>query len=470
MSDGARPDDGRPGGGTLTPSSGTAVAPYRAQVPPPLPPAGDVGTAIGGPKWIGVLIVALFFGVGGTWAFFAPLSGAVIADGRVETQGKRVTVQHLRGGIVSDLKVAEGESVAEGDVLLVLDALTQETEVAARLEQLRELAAAEARLIAERDGADTVAFSHPSLADTTDPAVQRVLQTQRDLFTTRRDSLRNRKEIFGQRVAQISDRIDGLGRQLTAVSRQQTLIAEEEAGVQELFEKGIAPKTRLLALQRASADLLGQRGALQASIAEARESVAEMQLQILALDTAFGEEVNGELTAIQSQRAVLDRVLLQSETELERNAVLAPVGGTVIGLNFNSVGGVVQPSEPILDIVPAEEALIVDARVAPTDIDELHPQMTANVVFPALPNQMVDRVAGRLTRIAPDTTQDEQTGEYYYAIEVRISNAELADKLGGFELLPGMPAQVFLTTGDRTVFEYLTDPVVRMFDRGMREF
>ncbi|HIP78936.1 MAG TPA: HlyD family type I secretion periplasmic adaptor subunit, partial [Kiloniellaceae bacterium] len=308
--------------------------------------------------WIGFAAILLFFGLGGGWSAMAPLSGAAIAPGVVSPEGSRQTVQHLEGGIIREIRVREGDEVDAGDTLVVLEDVAARAEAGALMSRLRTLAAREQRLEAERSGAKGVTFTHFSLQTTEDKEVQAVLSQQRDQFETRAANDESRKSILKQRSAQLEQQIAGARRQLAGTRRQAELIREEIKVAKYLVQRGYERKPRLLALQRAEAELVGTEGELVASIARSKEAIAETELEILSIRTERAEEVASELADARAQRIEVEKQIRESLDRLRRTEIPAPVGGTVIDLRYKTTGGVIGPGEAVLDIVPAEDKLV----------------------------------------------------------------------------------------------------------------
>ncbi|NIA72361.1 HlyD family type I secretion periplasmic adaptor subunit [Pelagibius litoralis] len=419
--------------------------------------------------WFGISAILLFFVAGGGWTATAPLSGAAIAPGVVSPEGSRQTVQHLEGGIIREISVRDGDDVEAGDTLVILEDVAAQAESGILMNRLRTLAAGELRLEAERSGADSVAFSHFSLQDVADLDVQAVIAQQRDRFETRAANRRSRKAILAQQAAQLKQQIAGARRQLVGTRRQAELIREEIEVVEYLVRRGYGRKPRLLALQRGEAELIGTEGELVASIARSNEAIAEIELQILNVDTERIEEITSELADIRTSRIEVEKQIKESLDRLLRTEITAPVKGTIIDLRYKTTGGVIRPGEAVLDIVPTEDKLVVDARVAPTDIDDVQVGLEAYVVFPTYPQRHLLRIDGQVTHVAADALEDERSGEPYYLAKIEIHPDRLQSLAPEIQLTPGLPAEVFITTEDRTVLEYLLQPLLETFERSLRE-
>ena len=450
------------------------VAPAEPGSPAPRPddaaaPPPPLMAEVRGSLALGLSALVLFFVVGGVWAATAPLSGAAIAPGIVSPERSRQTVQHLEGGIIRDLTVREGEIVAAGDLLVVLEDVRAQSEVGALTSRLRVLVATEARLRAERAGAESIAFDHASLVDRDDPDVRAAIEAEINQFHTRRENALSRTAILRQRTSQLDKQIEGLERQLIGVKQQFLLITEEVKIVEGLYEKGLARMPRLLALQRTLAQLMGSEGGLVASIVRAREAIGETELRIVNLTIERQEEIDQQLAGVRGERAALDEQIRASLDRLRRTEIRAPVAGTVLGLRYKTTGGVIGPGEAILDLVPLDGDLVIEARVSTTDIDNVRAGQNAYIVFPSFAQRSLKRISGTVERLSPDALEDDRTGERYYTARVTVDRQRLHDIAPEIELSPGMPAEVFIETGERTMLEYLLQPFLQSVERAFRE-
>ncbi len=342
-------------------------------------------------------------------------------------------------------------------------------EVGALANRLSMLAAREARLEAERNGQDKIQFDHPALANSDDPAVGAIIAQQRNQFETRHATDKGRQAILAQRIAQNEQQINGFERQLTGTRRQMELIREEIAAVKTLFAKGYERKPRLLALQRDEAELLGTEGELLARIARIEETIGETKLQMINIEMTRIEEADTELSDVQSRRAEVEQQIKQSLDKLSRTTIHAPVPGTVLNLKFKTLGGVVRPGEPVFDIVPSEVELIIDARLSPKDIDDIHVGMDGYVMFPSYPQRFMKRIGAELIHVSADSIQDERTGMPYYTARVRVDPEHLKTVAPGVVMQPGLPAEVYISIHEQTLLEYLMQPVIQTFERTFRE-
>jgi HlyD family type I secretion membrane fusion protein len=416
----------------------------------------------------GFACIALCFGGFGAWAAIAPLASAVIAPAAVTVDSKRKKVQHLEGGIVKELLVRDGDMVEAGQVLIRLDetrALASLSIVRAALDAAR---AVEARLNAEQNGADAPLFPIELMAREGEPAVGDTLRGQRLLFEARRVARFGQAEILAQRVTQLDEQIVGLKAQQVAKEKQIVLIADELGGLKQLFKDGHATKPRILALERESAKIHGERGELISEIARAKTAIGEAKLQIIQIDRTFREEVVAALREAQDKIVDLSERVASAAHVVDHIDIRAPVGGIVVGLDIHTVGGVIKPGDTLLEIVPQRDRLIVEGRIRPTDVDNVAVGLESTVNFTAFKQRTLPTIFGRVAYVSADSLTDPKTGEIYYTAKIDVDDSELA-KLGDRELLPGMPAQVMIRTGERTALRYLVQPVLDSMDRAWRE-
>ena len=445
------------------------LVPVRETLPaPPLPP--PAGSAPAARRPMGVarsmtlagVVVAVFLGGFAAWAALAPLESAAIAPGALGVSGERKTVQHLEGGIVAGITVAEGDTVAAGETLLVLDD-TQPRAVLAGLEgQYRSAAALEARLIAERDELHAIAW--PEWLRTPDD--DGVLATQERIFAARKASFANETAILEQQIAQIREQAAGYEGHIAAQDREIALLSEEARDVRALVEEGHVPKPRLRALEREEAEVAGARARNRAHVARLAQAVGETRLQIVRLGNARLTEVTTELREVEANLADLHERLTAARDVLTRTRVTAPVAGTVVGLGVFTHGAVIAPGQRLMDIVPAGDRLVVEARVGPTDIDSVAVGLPAQVRLTGFSLLTTPPFDGRVTRVSADAFTDERTGAAWYEVRVALDPDQPA--LEGLDLVPGMPAEVMIVTGDSTPLQYLLKPVLVSVGRARR--
>jgi HlyD family secretion protein len=419
------------------------------------------------PLLAGGAVAVCFFGGLCGWAAMAPLAGAALAPAVVAPDGSRKTIQHLEGGIVRRILVHDGSHVVAAQALIELDDTAARSEHAALLAQRQALIAAEARLVAEQSSAAAVVFpSELAAAASQDPALARVLASEADRLTSRRTALADQQGVLAERVAQGEAEIQGLEEEIGSSQRQLELIAEEVEGVRTLLAKGLERKPRLLALQRAQAQIVGSVASSRAGIARARQVIAETRQQMRSLGSGQAETIAKELADTRRSLAPIEDHLRATADRLARTLIVAPVAGTVVGLQAKTVGGVVDPGQPVLEIVPAGAELLLEARVAPVDIDEVHEGLQAQVHLLAYQGRTLPRIEGTVREVSADRLEDPATHQPYYLARVAVRREALP---AGVALSAGMPADVAIVTSERTVLDYLVRPLTGTLRRGLRE-
>ena len=441
---------------------------------PPSDEAGQAGraalrTSVRGPMLVGMLIVTLLVAGAGFWAATAPLAGGAVAPGVISPDGSRRTVQHLEGGIVGEILVRDGDFVEVGAPVVTLKDTQARAIYEMLLSQFWGLRAAQARLIAEQLGRAAVEFPAELLAAGQNVEVRDILDVQRQLFTTRREALESRKRVLRQRIAQIHQQIRGMQAQVASAQRRHEIVKEELKAKVALLELGFIPKPQVLALRREEAKILGDGGEYGAAVARGDQQIGEAELELVALDAQRADENAGDLERVRGELAKVREQLRAGEDTLERTVIRAPVSGTVVDLRFKTLGGVIQPGTPILDIVPANDELLIDARVAPIDIDVVHLGLPAQVHLLAYSYRRLPRIVGKVLSVSADSLRDDRTGAAYYLARVEVDRRELASLANDVQLVPGMPAEVLIVTGERTLFEYLFQPFGDFLRRGLRE-
>lgn len=420
------------------------------------------------PVRIGLWLLILFFGVGGLWAMFAPISSAAVARGQVMVESNRKTVQHLEGGIIEEILVKEGQMVVKDQPLVRLRATTAEARKDLITNQYVAAKALETRLLAERDGLDSLSFPESVLAQKDDPKVQETLTSQERLFITRKQALEGELGVIEQRIRQLNDQIGGLRAQQASVREQMRLIKEEADVVEKLLLSGNAQRPRFLALKRREAELQGASGQFAAEIARIQQAVGEAELAKMNARNEFLNGVVKELRDVQVQISDLEQNLKASTDVFERTVIAAPLEGTVVGLKFHTLGGVIAPGAPIMDIVPKDDRLVVEAQILPQDIDEVHEGLIARVRLTPYKSRRIPPLEGNVTQVSADSFTDQKTGMSYYTARVEI-DPEFMKHLRNVELQPGMPADVLIVTGERTFLSYLLSPLSDSMYRAFRE-
>lgn len=441
-----------------------AAAPQGA-VPPPGPPPAPPAAISDAPRReliVGGIIILLFFGLFLGWAAFAPLDAGAYGQGQIAVSGNRQAVQHREGGVVSALHVAEGDSVQRGQILLTLSSGELRATERGVAGQVYALLAQRARLIAERDGLASIP-TPPEFADLP-PAdaelANESMRIQRMQFGARRTGRSTETGVLRQRIAQLNEQISGYERQIESNIEQQRLIQEELEGMRSLAERGYAPQTRVRALERTAAQLDGELGSLRAQIARSREAVGETRLQMSGVTTEMAEDVADQLRQIDVQLNELRPRMAELRSQIARSEVRAPATGQVVGLTIFTQGGVIQPGQTLMEIVPADASQIIVAQISPNDVDNLRPGQTTEVRFPGLRERNPPTIHGRVTRISADSFTVEETGASYFRAEIVVPAAEMA-KLGraANTLRPGAPVEVIILLRKRTALSYLLEPL-----------
>jgi HlyD family secretion protein len=416
---------------------------------------------------IGGAAIALLVGGVGGWAVTTELSGAVIASGQLVVDSNVKKVQHPTGGVVGELRVREGDRVKAGDVVVRLDETQTRAGLAIVTKALDELAARQARNEAERDGAERVTFPPELLARAADPDVLRVTSGEQRLFEIRRSGREGQKSQLKEQVAQLEQQILGNREQESAKAREIDWIQQELKGVRDLWSKNLVPFARVTALERDGARLDGERGVLIAAVAQTKGRISEIQLKILQVDEDLRTEVGKELAEMRGKKSELIERRVAAEDQLKRVDLVAPQDGKVFQRSVHTVGGVIQAGEAVMLIVPDSDALIIEARIAPQEIDQVHLGQRAVVRFPAFNQRTTPELDGEIVRIGADVTQEEKKNESYYSVRIRVPDSELA-RLEGLRLVAGMPVEVFMQTAPRTVLSYLVKPMQDQIAKAFR--
>jgi HlyD family secretion protein/S-layer protein transport system membrane fusion protein len=418
--------------------------------------------------FVGFGIIIFAFGIVGGWAATAPLGSAAIGSGVVVAETNKKTVQHFEGGIVASIHVREGDRVKAGDVLFKLDPTQPQANYDIHRNQLTNFVAQEARLIAERENLPAVVFPEEWRNQRDDPTVERAVTDQNRQFQERRASLEGQIDLQRSRIIQMRTEISGLKREQAGREQQVGFLVDEIAGLRQLFEKGLAPKTRLLALEREKAALEGQIGRSLADQAKAENGIAEAELQIRQLRQNYFEQVVKELVDVRAKIADLRERITVARDVLRRLDVISPVTGTVQGLQVFTVGAVIRPGQPLVDVVPEDDNLIIQAQFSPMDSESLQPGREGEVRFVSFVNRTLPIIPGTIRSVSRDRLVDEATKQSYYLAVVVVNQKDLPEELKG-RLTSGLPAEVMISTTERTVVEYLVQPLMATLRKTMRE-
>ncbi|MGB3243693.1 MAG: HlyD family type I secretion periplasmic adaptor subunit [Sulfitobacter sp.] len=422
------------------------------------------------PVIVGFLGLVVLVGGFGAWAFLSEITGAIVASGRIEVDRNRQIVQHEVGGVVASILVDEGDTVEAGDVLIRLDPRQLNSQLQIDEGQLFELMARRGRLEAQRDETDAITFDPELVAVSADRSdINELMEGQRNLFNARTASIDREIEQLGKRREQIASQIEGITAQEEALNSQLELIEEELGNQQSLLDRGLAQASAVLTLQREKARLRGQIGELGASKAQAEGRGTEIDIEILKQGTAGREEAitqlrdlrYRELELIEQRRALL--------VEIERLDVRAPVSGIIYGLQVQTPQSVVRAAEPLMYLIPQDRPLVIAAQVDPIHVDQVVVGQQVNLRLSALDQRTTPELIGQVMQISADAIENETTGAAYFRAEISLNPGEMDKLPAGSILLPGMPVEAFIRTGDRSPIAYLIKPMADYFARAMRE-
>ncbi len=419
-------------------------------------------------KFVGWGIIVFFFGGFALWSVLANLDSAAVAPGQVIVSSERKTIQHLEGGIVKRIYVKEGDSVKRGDLLVQLDEVQAQEKIDAFKDQLNLLQTTEARLIAERDGAEQITFPERIMKQINDPKVQKEIATQQLTFDTNKEEKVDLIEILNKKILQSKDELESYKAQYNSELQQVALIGKEIKTMEGLDEKGLILKSRLYALQREEARLLGNRKDHEAKIAQTTQHIKETETEIIHKTEQQKQEIFKLLYETKKDIPKVIEELSAARDVLKRLSITAPQDGVIMDMKVHTVGGVVRPGEPIMDLVPSSDNMIIKARVHPLDIDLVRVGLVARVNLMAFKTRYTGRLNGKVTEVSGDSFRDPKTGENYYEVLVVVDPNEL-EKVKGLYLYPGMPVQVMIITHKRTPLQYLLSPIRDSLDRAFRE-
>lgn len=413
-----------------------------------------------------ITVAALVFGVFGL-AAIVQIAGAVVAFGEVSAESRTKKIAHPTGGVIADVLVHEGDRVRKGQPLIRFD--TRVSGAAADLSgaSLEQLLARRARLTAERDGLGTIAYP-AELTRAPSPRAQEAMAEEDRLFRLRRGARAGQQAQVEERIRATQQEIGSLQAQLAAAHRQSALIEPERAGMKKLWAKGLATLGRVNQLERTAVDLEGGAASLSAQIAQARARIAELRQSAIQIDQQARSDAGVELADVLAKLNDQQVRTVAADDTLDRGVVRAPADGVVDKLAFSTIGGVVPPAETIMEIVPDADRMVVEAKVGIADIDQLHLGQPAMLRFSAFNLQTTPEIAGTLVRIAAERTNDERTGSAFYTVRLKVDDGQLR-RLGGLKLVPGMPVEAYIRTGDRSLLSYVTKPLRDQLSRSFRE-
>lgn len=432
--------------------------------PTPTSPRGRLrGITVAG----NLLVLCFMLGLG-TWASLAPLESAAIASGVVESESSRKTIQHLEGGIVRKILVSDGDIVRSGQTLIALDDTRASSEMQSLQGQLWDAAARAARLEAEQQRFETIAIPDALGQDSKQNGVAAAaVSAQQFIFQARLQVHESQLAVIRERRRQVEKEIEGLTAQESATGQRISIVREELDMVATLVNKGLERRPRLLNLQRELADVEGRRGEITAQISRAGQVISEQQATLFKLESERQNEIAQSLREAQNQIFQLRERLLAARDQLSRTEVKAPEDGVITDLRIHTAGGVIGAGAPLMDLVPRQDRLIVTARLRPEDIDVVHPGLNAEVHLVPYNQRRVPRLKGTVVHVSADRLLDKRTDQPYYATKIRIDDAQIV--ANDIQIVPGMPVQVFITTGRGTVALYALRPLLDSFRGAFRE-
>jgi HlyD family secretion protein len=418
---------------------------------------------------IGLSVIVILAGGLGGWASTAQISGALIAPGAIVVDSNVKKVQHPTGGVVGEVRARDGMFVKAGDIVVRLDDTVTKASLAIVVKSLNGLWARAARLEAEQRGLDKIEFPPMLLERLDDPDVQNVMASETKLFEVRTTGRAGQKAQLRERIAQLNEEITGLTAQETAKTKEIALVENELVGVRSLYEQKLVQISRLTVLERDLARLSGERGQYLASRAQAKGKITETELQIIQVDKDLVSEVSKDLRETNDKIGEFVERKVTAEDQLRRIDIRAPQAGMVLQSTVHTVGGVITAGDAIMMIVPQADDLSVEAKVNPQDIDKLQIGQKTVLRLSAFNQRTTPELNGVVSRVSADVTTDQRTGQSYYTIRVSMPPEEVARLGDNVKLIPGMPVEAFVQTGDRTMMSYLMKPLSDQLMRAFRE-
>ncbi|MEM8787072.1 MAG: HlyD family type I secretion periplasmic adaptor subunit [Pseudomonadota bacterium] len=413
-------------------------------------------------------LAVLIFGVG-AWSALASISGAVISSGQIEVEGNRQAIQHPDGGVVGEILVEDGDIVQAGDIVLRFDDVLIRTEAAIIESQLFEILARKARLTAERDGTDELQFDEELVAIGAErDDIRDLMDGQWRLFEARRDNQQQQISQLRERKIQIERQIDGTLAQIASMTEQRDFVTAELDDEKRMLQQGLTQQRQVMGLERENARMAGVLGELEARIAQLRAQISEAEIEILRLNAGIREEAITALRELDYREIELRERRLSMQETLSRLEVRSPANGIVYGRTVNTPRQVIRPADVLMYVVPQETPLVISARIETIHVDQVNIGQTATLRFPAFDQRFTPEITGMVTKVSADAFTDENTGVPYYSAELLPLEGESA-KLGNLQLLPGMPVEAFIKTGDRTPLNYLVKPLSDYFTKAFRE-
>lgn len=436
----------------------------------PAADADNVDTNIWPPLLRGIIVIII--GVGGflLWAVQAPLDAGVVADGTVTVSSNRKTIQHLSGGRVTDIFIKEGEPVKKNQVLMRLDKMQLDMRYSALNAQYISAKSIEDRLLAERDGKETISFDNTLTEKFPDnKRLKDVRHLQSKLFDTRRQNIQDEVSMINETLDGLVGQTDNLNRVKGYRDHQFSLITRELAAIRSLSDKNYYPKAQLLVLEREAAEISGSVSEDILNIAKLKSQQNELKIKAYQVRHQYLREVESELTVNQKELDMLEDELMSTRHELDNTEIRSPIDGIVLDVKVSTVGGIIQPGEHLMDIVAAGQPLQIDAKIPVHAIDKLTPGLTVDVLFPALNHALLPSIPARVLTVSADRLIDEATQQPYYLAEVQVSS-EGVHLLGDYKIKAGMPASVTIKTGERTLLSYLFKPLIARLELAFKEY
>ncbi|MCU7611853.1 HlyD family type I secretion periplasmic adaptor subunit [Anaplasma capra] len=436
-----------------------------------------------GPLLVGLVVVIVFFGFFGVWAATAPLDGAVIAPGEVVSSLNRQIVQHLEGGIIHKILAQDGDTVSKGQPLVLLNDTAAKANLGIIKEKMLVLLATEARLLATKNHSESIVFPREIHDLSSADVVEKVLENQRELFNSQRKSVSGQLDILKQRIKQLNQELSGLAAQLESEEKQYKLISEELKAKRSLLAEGYISKPHILSIERAHANSEGELGHIRAKIAGAEQKIGENQLEMINITHSVLDRVNSELKETDAAITDLKERLMAAEDVLKRTIIRSPQNGVVTGLRYHTEGGVIPPGGTIMEVVPDDDGLIIDAKMPTRNIEEVlsagtveenmvtsgeHSGLRAKVRLSAYNIRKFGLIDGIVTQVSADALTDPN-GVKYYSLRVVIPGSARSGKFKGLKLHQGMPAEVFVVTRSRTLLNYLLTPITSTFEKAFKE-
>ena len=436
-----------------------------------------------GPLFFGLMVILIFFGIGGIWSAVAPIDGAVHASGEVVVSSNRKIVQHLGGGIISKILVKEGQAVKKDEPLVLLSDVNEKANLSIIKEKLLSFLATEARLLAIRDGVETLEFSNEiKELLPNEELIDKVMKNQVKLFDSQRKSILGKTDILQQRIKQLYDELDGLNSQLDAANKQYDLITEELETKKQLLESGHIGRPHIVVLEKQFAEIEGRVGHYRAAISQVQQKIGENELEIINIRNDSQERANAELKEVSTSIADLKERLRVAEDSLARTVIKSPQDGIITDIKYHTEGGVIQSGVPIMSVVPSDDDLIIDAKIQTRNIEEVisAQKKDSNIVsvdgleglkvkvrLSAYSARRLSLINGIVNHVSPDALDDPRLGRYY-SVRVVIPKSELA-QFKNVYLYPGMPAEVYIVTQSRTLLSFLFTPILATVDRSFIE-